>query len=208
MLRYHCMKCNTDSRVVKDGRDLHCEHCGNVNVEGVKPRWPIIEQTYIPPTMSGPKIVEGGGMKKSEEQGDMKGPDEDIPDADIPDLDLGTKRPYAKKNLCSNCKTALSIAKHLCWKCFKLKYGCTYKEYRERGKGNVMEDRIAPVSYDDSLVHDDPPDPIGERMHITIDFTDYPELYAKANEKAKAGYRTLTEFCLYAIDAATKADVD
>jgi len=39
-----CTKCETSNRIEREGNDLHCKFCGNVVVEGVTPRWPIIEK--------------------------------------------------------------------------------------------------------------------------------------------------------------------
>ena len=39
-----CTKCETSNRIEREGNDLHCKFCGNVVVEGVAPRWPIIEK--------------------------------------------------------------------------------------------------------------------------------------------------------------------
>lgn len=39
-----CTKCGSGSRIEHEGNDLHCKFCGNVVVEGVTPRWPIIEK--------------------------------------------------------------------------------------------------------------------------------------------------------------------
>jgi len=39
-----CTKCETSNRIEREGNDLHCKFCGNVVVEGVTPRWPIVEK--------------------------------------------------------------------------------------------------------------------------------------------------------------------
>ena len=39
-----CTTCGSGSRIEHEGSDLHCKFCGNVVVEGVTPRWPIIEK--------------------------------------------------------------------------------------------------------------------------------------------------------------------
>lgn len=44
MVTYLCTKCGLGSRIECEGKDLHCRSCGNVVVDGVKPRWPIIEK--------------------------------------------------------------------------------------------------------------------------------------------------------------------
>jgi len=39
-----CTKCESGARIEKEGSDLHCRACGNVAIDGVKARWPIIEK--------------------------------------------------------------------------------------------------------------------------------------------------------------------
>ena len=39
-----CTKCESGARIEKEGNDLHCRTCGNVVIDGVKARWPIVEK--------------------------------------------------------------------------------------------------------------------------------------------------------------------
>ena len=164
-----CTKCGSGSRIEHEGEDLHCKFCGNVVVEGVKARWPIVEKGMYKPakninnTGTKPVVREIRVTEKEEEK-------------------IMGKAGKCKVEGCE--KNAVSDG--LCWKHYRKEHGESYKPKTHRGekkgekaKAGVVDKDVFPHLPDDLPVY------------RRTDFTDHLESLITEKEKQLEALKTV-----------------
>ena len=120
-----CTKCGSGSRIEHEGKDLHCK-CGNIVVDGVKARWPIVEkETYKPAknisNMGTKPVVRENRITEKEEEKIMG---------------------KAGKCKVEGCEKN-QVADGLCYKHYHKEHGEPYKPKTHRGE---KKDPLPPLS--------------------------------------------------------------
>lgn len=198
-----CTKCGSGSRIEREGNELHCKFCGNVVVDGVTARWPIVEkETYKPAknisTMGTKPVVRENRITEKEEEKIMG---------------------KAGKCKVEGCEKN-QVAGGLCYKHYHAKHGEPYKPKTHRGEKKAADkptkewpdkakDQIkatAPVGVKVKVSAENKGPMIAPQKpeKVIIDFTDYPELYQAIHKQAKESYRTIAGQMLYHIRVLIK----
>jgi hypothetical protein len=207
-----CSKCGHHDQIehvtTRWGNEIHCHFCGNVAIEGVKARWPIVEKAYTArkPTESEIAI----GKKRIESLTEQYRKSEYYVKPAIIEslLHDNQEENMATKPLCSveGC-TKTAHVKGVCDRHYREKFGHSYKPESKRGqkkaepKAPTLADKLEQMKAEQRKARVEAEKAI-PLFQIFLD----PELLDELTKKAKAEYRTPEQQAAYLIDKALKKD--
>ncbi len=197
-----CTKCGSGSRIEHEGKDLHCK-CGNIVVDGVKARWPIVEKKSIEHAGAVTRMPMGrensqsakkvNALRDNRSTVSIKLPYDSSPSDVI--AQSGSPSPGAQeiekevfdtmKKKCRKCNKKNALVDGLCYACYKEEHGHAYVPEKTRGE---KKKAIAPVDKGTRVpVDNDLP------VYKRTDFTDHLESLIANMEKQLEALRTVLD---------------
>lgn len=204
-----CSKCGHHDQIepvnTRWGKELHCHYCGNVAIEGVKARWPIVEKAVYGPS----PVIEAIPIIKAYEitQGPLL-PEPvnteaawiDLVPTQITIISLQEDSMAKKECEVEGCTKKAWLGKR-CKEHYEEKNGkwAPVKKYRKKEKiSNPIEGPLQIKAKEAKRITE----PIIPLFQIFLD----PELLDELTKKAKAEYRNPEQQAAYYIDRALKKD--